>query len=178
MSTRWVGVFAVGVALVSVGCCRKSGTSTSSGGGSTGDAVAISNAKVQFNAPAGWAKSSSGNWTIFKPADNRARLGFVTFDKPGEATARIGEITNSLGLTAVAWPQAQAPKSIGQDHLPAMGATGTCKFASTGVPCAVTYETLSPPSGSHLLIVYAVNATGQDADLANAQAAIDSLRKM
>ena len=88
------------------GCRKKSGSTGSTGStgptgttktsGVTGELVDIPEAGVKFNAPGGWTRYPAGRWVRFKPADNGARLAFVTFDRPGESTALIGQISQNL----------------------------------------------------------------------------------
>jgi hypothetical protein len=166
--------------VVTTGCCKKGGSGFTDGkGGETSELVKIADAKVQFNAPAGWTKyTAGGGWTLFKPPDNTARLGFVTFDKPGESTARIGQIAGGLDLGEVKWTGDAKTETIGPNAFPSRSAKGTCKFTSTGVPCELWYATVNPGGSDQLLVVYAVNTTGTPTNKLNAEAAVRSLRKM
>jgi hypothetical protein len=171
------------------GCCKKPGSSSSSGsgmsgstgGGVTGELVTIPEAGLKFNAPGGWTRYPAGRWVRFKPADNGARLAFVTFDRPGESTALIGQISQNLDITSLDW-RSVSQGTIGPNALPTpvTGETppGKCKLASTGEDCYAWYTTVNPGRSTQLLIVYTVVTAKSAVHKANAQAAIRSLSKL
>lgn len=170
-------VIAMGAAVGTTACCKKGSPTSGSGTGSTSDLFTISNAHTQFNAPAGWKQMKSGDWTQFMPADKLASLAFVTFDRPGESTSRIGQIASVLNVQNIAWG---SPRSgtLGVNSFPSHMGDGTCTIAGTSDPCYVWYATVNPGGAEQVLIVYAVNTAKGSAHKANAKAAIDSLRKM
>ena len=143
--------------------------------GATAELVKLPHARAQLNAPAGWTKYESSDWTKFRPADNLARLALVSFGKQSEATARVGEIATQLGLGQVAWGTGHND-TIGPDLLPARTGDGTCKIGPD--PCYVWYATVDAGGAERILIVYAVNATAGQQHKTNAQAAVRSLRKL
>lgn len=170
---------ALAMASVVTGCCgKKSGSSSSSSGGSTGELAVMSNAKVQFNAPAGWNRLSGANgWTQFMAPDKYASLAFVTFDKPGESTARIGQMAGVLNVDNIQWGSSQGSANIGRNGFPSRYGEGTCKIAG-GDPCYLWYATVNPGTSQQVLIVYAVNTKVGSHHKPNAKAAVDSLRSL
>lgn len=159
-------------------CCRKLRSLQRDGlteQGVTAELVKISQARAQLNAPAGWTKYESAAWTKFRPDDNLARLAFVSFSKPGDATARVGEIAAQLGLGQVTWGVGRS-EMIGPDLLPARTGDGTCKIGPD--PCYVWYATVDAGGAERILIVYAVNSIAGSQHKSNAQAAVRSLRKL
>jgi hypothetical protein len=183
MNHRVVATLSLALALVSsaalTGCCKgKSGsTGTTGTSGTTGELVTIPNAGVKFNAPGGWVQYPGGDWKRFKPSDSTARLAFVTFDRPGESTARIGQIAGQLDIGAVQWGSAH-PSLIGPDKLKANIGDGKCKITGSTDECYVEYATVDTGKSTQLLIVYVVNLTKGAQNKANASAAIQSLSKM
>lgn len=185
MKQGLVAALALGCALVSAtaltGCCGKSkgsSGSTGSSAGTTGELVTITEAGVKLNAPGGWLRYPAGRWVRFKPADNTARLAFITFDRPGESTALIGQMAQQLEIGAVSWKGSQTPGTIGPNRLPAMIGKGDCKIGGTNEDCYVEYATVNPGGSNQVLIVYVVNLTKGAQHKANAAAAVQSLSKI
>jgi hypothetical protein len=179
MKRMVVAAVLLGTMVGATGCCRKSGSSGSSSGtlqkGATSSLVTMGNAGVQFNAPAGWVRYSDGDWTKFKPTDNTARLAFVTFDRPGEATSRIGQIAGQLGLSGIAWGDAKVG-NIGPNALPARMGDGSATLGSD--PAYVWYATINPGGAQQVLVVYAVNNRVGKFHQTNADAAVKTIRKL
>jgi hypothetical protein len=182
MKHRVVAALSLALAVVSsaalTGCCKgkDSGGSTAASG-TTGELVTIPNAGVKFNAPGGWVQYPGGDWKRFKPADSTARLAFVTFDRPGESTARIGQIAGQLDIGAVQWGSPHQ-SLIGPDKLKANIGDGKCKIPNSTDDCYVEYATVDTGKSTQMLIVYVVNLTKGAPNKANAAAAIQSLSKM
>ena len=190
MGTVTTSKMGVALALVATlamsGCCKKnssSSTSSSSGSnasGDTGETVTMPKAKVQFDAPGGWKKTTSDDgWTIFMPGDKFANLAFVTFDKPNESTRRIGQMSARLGVD-IDWSAAGSRHSsnVGKGAYPSQwGETNACKLHG-GDPCYMWYATVNPGTTDQVLIVYTVNTAKGSAHKANAKAAVDSLRAL
>lgn len=160
------------------GCCKKSGSDSGSSSGTTGELVTISEAGVKLNAPGGWLRYPAGRWVRFKPADNTARLAFVTFDRPGESTSLIGQIASNLDIGAIKWKGSQESGAIGPNKLPAMIGKGDCTVGGTNEPCYVEYATVNPGRSTQLLIVYVVNLAKGAHHKANAAAAVSSISKI
>lgn len=156
------------------GCCGKKGSSATLG--TTGELVSINEAGVKLNAPGGWIRYPAGRWVRFKPSDDMARLAFVTFDRPGESTALIGQMAGQLGIGSVNWRADAENGTIGPDKLPARIGKGDCKIGND--PCYVEYATVNPGRNTQLLIVYVVNTAKGAIHKANAQAAVASLSKL
>lgn len=177
MKRALVAITMVGAILGSSGCCRKgsSGSGTLQKGSTSSSVVTMGNAGVQFNAPSGWTRYSDGDWTKFKPTDNTARLAFVTFDRPGEATSRIGQIAGQLGLTGINWGDAKVG-NIGPNSLPARMGDGSASLG--GDPAYVWYATINPGGAQQVLVVYAVNNRIGKFHQPNADAAVKSIRKL
>jgi hypothetical protein len=123
------------------------------GGGDKADKVIhLPHAKLAFNHPgAGWVEAKKGPWTVFRPADKTSVLAFVEFDKPGEATARVGQIAENLELADVKWKGAPKKQKVGPDKLDAEFAEGSCKVATNKHDCELEYYTVDGST----LIVYA-----------------------
>ncbi|RYE85660.1 MAG: hypothetical protein EOO75_16710 [Myxococcales bacterium] len=172
--------FFLGLAVASTaamtGCCGKKGSSALLG--TTGELVTINEAGVKINAPGGWVRYPAGRWVRFKPSDNMARLAFVTFDRPGEATALIGQMASQLELGSVVWRADAENGTIGPDKLPARIGKGDCKIGASNEPCYVEYATVNPGRNTQLLVVYVVNTAKGAMHKANAQAAVASLSKI
>src|SRR5262245_39120432 len=109
----------VGAGLLMTGCCKRSSSSSSSSSSGGGTTVVMPNAKVKFDAPSGWLKTPhSDGWTQYMAPDKYASLAFVTFNKPGESTARIGQMAGVLGVDNIAWGSGQGAIQIGPNHYP------------------------------------------------------------
>jgi hypothetical protein len=169
------------------GCCRKPGSSSSSGTttktstggptGSTAETVQIPNAGVQFNAPSGWTRAPFGDWIKYLAPDKYAAVAFVTFTKPNESTRRIGEMVRLLDLAEPPEWGARKVGTLGPNALTANIGDGPCKLAG-GDPCYFEYATVNTGTSTQLLIVYVVNTAKGKQHKSNASAAIRSLRKM
>lgn len=166
----------MGMSVLTTGCCRKSSSSSSSTGG--GNTVTMSNAKVKFDAPAGWLRTPhSDGWTQYMAPDKYASLAFVTFNKPGESTARIGQMAGVLGVDNIAWGSGQGAANIGPNKYPSRYGEGTCKIHG-GDACYLWYATVNPGTSEQVLIVYAVNTVRGTYHKQRAKEAVDSLRAM
>lgn len=176
MKRAIVAITMMGAILSSTGCCRKgsSGTATLQKG-STATLITMGRAGVQFNSPSGWTRYNEGDWTKFKPTDNTARLAFVTFDRAGEATSRIGQIAGQLGLTGINWGDAKVG-NIGPNSFPARMGDGSATLG--GDPAYVWYATINPGGPQQVLVVYAVNNRIGKFHQPNADAAVKSIRKL
>ncbi|MCC6646361.1 MAG: hypothetical protein IT374_12415 [Polyangiaceae bacterium] len=169
---------ALATATVLTGCCGKKSGSSSSLGGSTGELAVMSDARVQFNAPAGWKRLSGSNgWTQFMAPDKYASLAFVTFDRPGESTARIGQMAGILNVQGIQWGSSQGATNLGRNGFPSRYGEGTCKLPG-GDPCYLWYATVNPGNSNQVLIVYAVNTKVGSHHKPNAKAAVDSMRSL
>ena len=166
----------MGMSVLTTGCCRKSSSSSSSTGG--GNTVTMSTAKVKFDAPAGWLRTPhSDGWTQYMAPDKYASLAFVTFNKPGESTARIGQMAGVLGVDNIAWGSGQGAANIGPNKYPSRYGEGTCKIHG-GDACYLWYATVNPGTSEQVLIVYAVNTVRGTYHKQRAKEAVDSLRAM
>lgn len=164
-----------------VGCCKGKGSGTSSASGTTGEVATIPEAGVKFNAPGGWTRYSTDRWVRFKPDDNGARLAFVTFNRPNESTALIGQISRNLDITGLSWRSINvAPIGPNQLTTPVSGETtpGGCKLASSGADCYAWYTTVNPGGSTQILIVYTVVSSKAAIHKPNAEAAIRTLSKI
>ena len=132
---------------------------------------------MRFDAPAGWARVAAGDWIRFKPKDEFARLGFVTFDQRGEATRRIGQIAEQFELSNMTWGGA-VDTTLGKDQFPAHAATSTSCTLKNGDPCTLWYATVNPGGPEQMLIVHLVNAAKGEKHGAAVKASVQSLRKM
>ena len=140
----------------------------------TPNTVHIPRAGVKLDPPAGWSKVAAGDWTRFKPSDEFARLGFVVFDKPHEATARIGEIASQFELSNMSWGGAQ-DTTVGQ--FPAHSAQASSCTLKNGDPCFLWYATVNPGTPEQILVVYLVNLAKGEKHKAAVKASVQSLRK-
>jgi hypothetical protein len=140
----------------------------------TPSTVRISRAGVKLDPPAGWVKVAAGDWTRFKPTDEFARLAFVVFDKPGEATSRIGQIAEQFELSNMSWGAA-SDTTVGQ--FPARSATAATCTLKSGDPCFLWYATVNPGTPEQILVVYLVNQAKGEKHRAAVKASVQSLRK-
>lgn len=140
----------------------------------TPSTVHIPRAGVKLDPPTGWVKVAAGDWTRFKPSDEFARLAWVVFDKPHEATARIGQIAEQFELSNLTWGGA-GDSTVGQ--FPARSATAASCTMKNGDPCFLWYATVNPGSPEQLLVVYLVNSAKGEKHRAAVKASVQSLRK-
>ena len=143
-----------------------------------GDKVEIPAAHVVFNVPGGWKRSTTANgWTLFKAPDNHARLGYVAFEQPGEATSRLGQLAEAFELTNMTWG-GPTEGAVGKDHFPDHeGDTTTCTMKN-GDACTMRYMTINPGGSVQMMMVYLVNTARGEHQRAHATASINSLRRM
>lgn len=142
----------------------------------TGELVHVGSAPAVFNAPAGWQRYPSGDWTRFKPADNAARLAFVTFDKPNESTRRLGQIAEQFELAEISWGEPRQ-EGLGKDQFAARAADSKSCTLKSGEACKMWYATVNPGGPEQILIVYLVVASKAAKEVPNARAAVQSLRR-
>lgn len=147
---------------------------TSFSPGAQSETVHLPRAGVKLDPPAGWVKVAAGDWTRFKPNDEFARLGFVIFDKPGEATSRIGQIAGQFDLSNMSWGSAE-DTTVG--HFSARAATAKTCTLKNGDPCFLWYATVNPGGAEQILIVYLVNLAKGEKHKAAVKASVQSLRK-
>lgn len=175
---RWVVLGLGGLVLGTALACKK-GSSSSSGGSSTSspasdEYLTIPNTTVQIKAPTGWNRKQSGEWGMLGSPDKKALLAFVNFDRPGESTAKLGQVAMVLGTSDIKWGSAKSI-TIGPDAMPAQAADGTCKFpAGDGI---ISYATVNPGSSTQILIVYAVENAAPAATRQQAIATVGSMRR-
>ena len=143
-----------------------------------GDKVEIPSAHAVFNVPGGWKRTTTANgWTLFNAPDKHARLGYVAFERPGEATTRIGQLAEAFDLTNLTWG-GPMEGVIGKDHFPDHeGDTTTCTMKN-GDPCNMKYQTINPGGAVQIMIVYLVNAAHGEHQRSHAVASVNSLRRM
>ena len=139
------------------------------------DTIKIPRAGVKLDAPSGWVKQSVGDWTRIKPTDEFARLEFVVFDKPHEATRRIGEIAEHFELSNMSWGS-QESTTVGA--FPAQAASAKSCTLKNGDACHLWYATVNPGTAEQVLIVHLVNATKGEKHRGAVHACVQSLRKM
>jgi hypothetical protein len=135
----------------------------------------IPRAGVKLDAPAGWVRVAAGDWIRFKPKDEFARLGFVTFDQKGEATRRIGQIAEQFELSNMSWGNAY-DTTVGK--FPARAAASTSCTLKNGHNCVLWYATVNPGSAEQILVVHLVDMTKGEKHQAAVKASVQSLRKM
>jgi hypothetical protein len=129
--------------------------------GETGQTVRVAEAKVQFEAPAGWTSYNDKGWLKFRAMDGQAMLGVVQFNKSGEATDRIEQIADQFDLRNIKWDGGQTPGKVGE--FDARKAGGTCKMRS-GVDGKIYYATVDTGNANKLLWVYLYNVGGPNAE--------------
>jgi hypothetical protein len=104
----------IALALTVSACCGKgkqeasgvtepaSGAAASAAPVAASQKVSIGHGGVSLMSPPGWNVQRKGDWTLLitPPVNNDsdAVIGFVTFDRPGESTSRIGQIASVLDL--------------------------------------------------------------------------------
>jgi hypothetical protein len=135
----------------------------------------IPRAGVQFDAPADWTRVAAGDWIRFKPKDEFARLGFVVFDKPGEATSRLGQMAEQFELSNLTWGGAN---DVQVGPFPGRGAQAATCTLKSGDPCFLWYATVNPGTPEQILIAYLVNLAKGEKHRAAVKASVQSLRKM
>ncbi len=145
--------------------------------GEVGQTVRVPEAKVQFEAPAGWTNYNDKGWLKFRAMDGQAMLGVVMFNKAGEATDRIEQMADQFDLRNIKWDGGQTPGKVGEFN--AQKAGGTCKMRS-GVDGKIYYATVDTGNANKLLWVYLYNVTGPNADkhLQHINKATSTLRRL
>jgi hypothetical protein len=143
-----------------------------------GDKVEIPAAHVVFNVPGGWKRSTTANgWTLFKAPDNHARLGYVSFEQPGEATSRLGQLAEAFELTNMTWGS-PTEGTVGKDHFPDHeGDTTTCTLKN-GDACNMRYMTINPGGPVQIMVAYLVNTAHGEHQRSHATASLASLRRL
>jgi hypothetical protein len=179
------------LALTVSACCGKgkkeavdsvepaSGAAAPSAAAAAGKKVSIGQGGVSLMSPPGWNVERKGDWTLFitPPVNNDsdAVIAFVTFDRPGESTSRIGQIANVLDINNIKWG-GRVTDTLKGSGFPASGAEGTCKDGA-GQPCKITYLTINPGSSEQILFVYAVDEKSADKRDDEVSACIKSMHK-
>lgn len=169
---RKVGLVSILVLLgaLATGCCKKDGAADGATGAATGAEqgaakgslpapLKIEKAGVEFTPPAGWDREQNNGWTIAnapaEPSGNiPALVAFVTFNQPGESTAKLGTLAGVFGLNNISWGARENLDLPG--GFPATGAGGTCKDGN-GNACEIHYLTINPGGSEQLLFVYIVD---------------------
>jgi hypothetical protein len=148
------------------------------GGPALGEKVEIPQAMVVFNAPGGWKKDMHANgWALYKAPDNHARLGYVAFSQPGEATSRLGQLAETFDLSNLTWGS-PTDGYVGRDRFPDHeGDTRSCTMKN-GDPCDMKYMTINPGGSVQVMVVYLVNTAHGEALRSHAVASVNSLRRM
>ncbi len=143
-----------------------------------GDKVEIPLAHVVFNVPGGWKRSTTSNgWTLFKAPDNHGRLGYVAFERPGEATTRLGQLAEAFDLTNLTWG-GPIDGAVGKDHFPDHEGDTTSCTMKNGDACTMKYMTINPGGAVQLMVVYLVNAAKGEHQRSHATASVNSIRRM
>ena len=192
-----IGKLAVAIALVggvlASGCCKKG---EQAGAGASAEAtpgspqanhqavpvpaqLSIPKTGTSFTPPAGWEQEQKNEWTIVHiPPDAsgniEALISFVTFNRPGESTAKLGALSGVFGLNSIKWGEREFLELA--SGFPATGAGGTCKD-SRGVPCEIHYLTINPGGSEQILFVYIVDGDKAEAHKQQAVAALKTLKK-
>jgi len=162
--TAWSVLAAIAVTTVSLAASSD-----------TPSTVLIPRAGVKLDPPSGWVKVAAGDWTRFKPTDEFARLAFVVFDKPHEATSRLGQISEQFELSNLTWGGA-SDTTVGP--FPAHSAQAATCTLKNGDPCFLWYATVNPGTAEQVLVVYLVNQAKGEKHRAGVKASVQSLRKM
>jgi hypothetical protein len=157
---------------------KPGGHASPPGGPVLGEKVEIPQANVVFNAPGGWKRNMTSNgWALYKAPDNHARLGYVAFSQPGEATSRIGQLAEAFDLTGLTWGS-PSDGFVGRDRFPDHeGETRTCTMKN-GDPCDMKYMTINPGGTVQIMVVYLVNTLHGEPLRSHATASVASLRRM
>jgi hypothetical protein len=116
--------------------------------------LTIPGTAVDIDAPPGWARQRNGDWGLLTSPDKKVVLAFVAFDRPGESTARIGQIARVLSASTIRWGS-QKRGVVGPDRMPATVADGNCQFG--GRDSSISYATINPGGSTQILVVYAAN---------------------
>jgi hypothetical protein len=143
-----------------------------------GEKVEIPQAQVVFNAPGGWKKNMTSNgWALFRAPDNNARLGYVAFTQPGEATSRLGQLAETFELTNLTWGS-PSEGFVGRDRFPDHeGDTKSCTLRN-GDACDMRYMTINPGGSVQIMVVYLVDIVHGEPLRSHATASVASLRRM
>jgi hypothetical protein len=143
-----------------------------------GEKVEIPQAQVVFNAPGGWKKNITSNgWAMFRAPDNNARLGYVAFTQPGEATSRLGQLAETFELTNLTWGS-PTDGFVGRDRFPDHeGDTKSCTLRN-GDACDMRYMTINPGGSVQIMVVYLVDIIHGEPLRSHATASVASLRRM
>lgn len=138
------------------------------------ETLLIPNSQVVITAPPGWKRDKDGDWGLLTSPDKKAVLAFVTFSRPNESTARIGQISRVLRASTINWG---SPKRgvVGPDQLPAQVAGGSCLF--NGKESSIEYATINPGGATQILVVYATNNDVPAATKAQAMETFRSIRR-
>jgi hypothetical protein len=116
-------------------------------------------------------------WVLFNAPDRNARLGYVAFDQPGEATSRLAQLAEAFDLSNLVWGSPHEGV-VGRDHFPDHeGDTRSCTLKN-GDPCEMRYLTINPGGPVQLMVVYLVDIKRGEALRSHSKASVDSLRRM
>ncbi len=137
--------------------------------------ITAKNPYVKFKRPAGWKTVRLDTWGVFKSPDGHAVFTFTTFDRAGEATAKIGKAVQVLGVTRVFWRSSMKRTRIGRDRFPARMGEGYCNYRGPGG--YVWYATVNPGGYAQILLMYTKSSRGSKAHADAAIAAIKSLQR-
>jgi hypothetical protein len=131
---------------------------------------------VKFMPPAGWSRriTDDKEWGVFTSPTADATLAFTTFNRPGEATVRLGKAANVLGVSGIDW---RTPRygTVGRDKFNAHIGDGSCNFK--GPNGYIWYATVDAGSSDQILLIFTVTGTAPQMRRNEAQGAIDTLQR-
>jgi hypothetical protein len=131
-------------------------------------------ARIDLDAPTGWAKQPRGAWQIHTSADEKSVLALGPIDDGAPTREALDEAAHLLGISDVHWAEEQAI-SIGVDHLSARASDGPCRFRNGDA--RVAYAAVDVGEGERILVIHlATNDAPADAQK-TALTAVASLRK-
>jgi hypothetical protein len=144
-----------------------------------GNAAAVSPtdaalARVQMDAPAGWAANARGPWRLHQAGDRRAHLAVSGLGAGEAVAARVREALAAMGGSDPRTAEEQAV-AIGPEKLPGRAASGNCRLGAE--EARMQYIVVDVGEGARVLVVFAAAKDAPEEAQRTAFTALATMRR-
>ena len=129
---------------------------------------------IEFKRLSGWSLAYQKDWAVLHPPSGHATLAVVMYDQPSGALQRRGEVAALLGLPSVKWDNS-FPAFIGPDNFPTQNTLGSASLGQR--PYLLSYTQVTTGIPQQVAIVWANDGTATQAELAESNQMVQSMRR-